>query len=68
MRLYVESNFLLEIVLDQEQSDYCRDILDASLRGTIELGIPAFSVLESYHALDGSIRAVPRFMATFRLN
>ena len=53
MRLYVESNFLLEIVLDQEQSEYCRDILDASLRGTIELGIPAFSVLESYHALDG---------------
>lgn len=51
MRVYVETNFVLECVLGQEQSQSCTAILTLATDGLIELVIPAFSVIEPYQRL-----------------
>lgn len=52
MNLYVESNFVLELVFEQEQTVVCRDLL--SLHGTkVTICIPGFSLLEPQYALYG---------------
>ena len=51
MRLYVETNFVLEMVLGQEQVGACERILSAMEIGAVELVLPAFSVMEPYRRL-----------------
>ena len=51
MRLYVETNFVLEMVLGQEQVGACERILTAMEIGAVELVLPAFSVMEPYRRL-----------------
>jgi predicted nucleic acid-binding protein len=51
MRVYVESNFVLELVLEQEQHLACAEIVRLAEAGTIELVIPAFGLLEPYMTL-----------------
>lgn len=46
MRVYVESNFVLELAFQQEQFDSCVLILEAAQRNIIELTIPAYSLVE----------------------
>jgi hypothetical protein len=51
MRVYVESNFLLEIVRQQEQSDSASELLEFARQGRLELAVPAFSLTEPYWTL-----------------
>lgn len=50
-RLYVESNFVLELVLAQEQSEYCENLLQAAEAGDIELVLPSFCLGEPLETL-----------------
>jgi len=51
MIVYVESNYIIELVLQQEQFKSCSAILDLAEKGKIELIIPAFCFTEIYEAL-----------------
>ncbi len=62
MRVYVESNFVLEIVLEQEQHQACKEVLALATNQTIELVLPAFALLEPYESMvrderDGKVLA-----------
>lgn len=48
MRVYVESNFVLEVALRQEEHEACERILQYAARSQIELVIPAWSLAEPY--------------------
>jgi predicted nucleic acid-binding protein len=52
LRIYAETNFLLEYVFDQEQSRSCKNILSMVELGVAELVIPAFSVGEAFGPLN----------------
>ena len=46
MDVYVESNFVLELVLRQEEREAARGMLALAEGGRIDLAIPAFSLME----------------------
>ena len=48
MNVYIESNFVLEQALEQEQSESCHRLLSLSAAGSIHMVIPAFSLAEPY--------------------
>ena len=48
MTVYVESNFVLEIALGQEQSEAAEAILARAERGEVELAFPSFSLSEPF--------------------
>lgn len=50
-RLYVESNFVLELAFAQEQSTYCEELLEAAEHSQIELVVPAFCLAEPLETL-----------------
>jgi predicted nucleic acid-binding protein len=51
VNVYVESNFVLELALLQEQHASCEEILQRSEAGSIQLVIPAYSIAEPYETL-----------------
>lgn len=51
MNVYVESNFVLELALLQEQSKSCEEILGLAEDGRIQLVVPAYSLIEPYETL-----------------
>jgi len=51
MNIYVESNFVLELALLQEQHASCEDILRLCEAGNARLVIPAYSLIEPYETL-----------------
>jgi predicted nucleic acid-binding protein len=51
MTVYVESNFVLEHALQQEQSDSCDAIVNLAATARISLVIPAFSLAEPHQTL-----------------
>lgn len=51
MTVYIESNFVLEQALQQEQSEACDEILILAASGAVSLVIPAFSLAEPHQAL-----------------
>lgn len=51
MRVYVETNFVLELALDQEQCASCREILVLARSKQVELLVPAFCLSEPYAKL-----------------
>ncbi|HLE84309.1 MAG TPA: PIN domain-containing protein [Thermoanaerobaculia bacterium] len=51
MNVYVETNFVLELALIQEQQGSCEEILKLSEEGRIGLVIPAYAVVEPYETL-----------------
>ena len=51
MRVYAESNFVLEIVLEQEQHQACEDLMQLAAARSIELVLPAFALLEPYQTI-----------------
>lgn len=51
MNIYVESNFVLELALLQEQHASCEEILCLSEAGRVQLIIPAYSIAEPYETL-----------------
>lgn len=48
MIVYVESNFVLELALRQEEHEACQQILRGAETGRIQLVVPAFSLAEPY--------------------
>jgi predicted nucleic acid-binding protein len=53
MTVYVESNFVVEHALQQEEYESCDRIVRLASRGSIELVIPAFSLAEPHLAIAG---------------
>jgi hypothetical protein len=51
MNVYVESNFVLEQALEQEQCESCQRLIEIAAAGSIRLVIPAFSLAEPYITL-----------------
>jgi hypothetical protein len=51
MNVYVESNFVLERALEQEQSESCGKLIELAGAGAVHVFIPAFSLSEPYIAL-----------------
>lgn len=51
MNVYVESNFVLELALLQEQHASCEEVLRLSEIGSVYLVIPAYSIAEPYETL-----------------
>ena len=51
MNVYVESNFVLELALLQEQHAACESILQLCEAGELRLVLPAYSLAEPYEAL-----------------
>lgn len=51
MNIYVETNFILELVFQQEQFTSCQEILDLAEAGRISLVIPAYSLVEPHEKL-----------------
>ena len=51
MDVYVESNFVLELALFQEQYESCQELLDLAETNKIHLIVPAFSLAEPYKTL-----------------
>ena len=51
MNVYVESNFVLELALLQEQSDSCERILGLAETDGVHLVIPAYCLAEPYEVL-----------------
>jgi hypothetical protein len=48
MNVYVESNFVLEHALEQEDCDSCAEIIRLAAAGELTLIIPAFSLAEPH--------------------
>ena len=51
MDVYVESNFVLELALLQEQHKSCQELFDLAEAKRIRLIVPAFSLAEPYETL-----------------
>lgn len=51
MDVYVETNFVLELALLQEQQQSCQKLLDLAEARRINLILPAFSLTEPYETL-----------------
>jgi hypothetical protein len=51
MNVYVESNFVLEQALEQEQCESCKELVRIASAGSILLVVPAFSLAEPHIAL-----------------
>ena len=56
MIVYIESNFVLELALEQEQHAACSSILARCKTGKVKLVIPAFSIAEPYQTLGRRFR------------
>jgi predicted nucleic acid-binding protein len=52
VNIYVESNFVLEVALAQEQHESCESILALCAANRAQLLIPAFSIAEPYQTLE----------------
>ena len=52
MTVYVETNFVLEIVFSQEQSPACLKILALAERRQISLVLPAYCLLEPFETIN----------------
>ena len=51
MNIYIESNFVLELALVQEQEASCENLLQVCEAGRAKLIIPAYSLVEPYETL-----------------
>ena len=74
MNVYVETNFVLELALLQEQSTSCENILRLCEENRVQLIVPAYSLAEPYETLtrrqkqrkrmkeefDGELRQIAR--------
>ena len=57
MNIYVETNFVLELVFQQEQFVSCEQILQLSESDSIQLIIPAYSLAEPHEKLIRQARS-----------
>jgi predicted nucleic acid-binding protein len=61
MRVYVETNFVLELALAQEQSESCRSILSHCRAADAELIVPTYCLVEPLETLTRRGRERRRF-------
>jgi len=61
MRVYVETNFILELALAQEQSESCKAILSHCRDADAELIVPGYSLVEPLETLTRRGRDRRRF-------
>lgn len=66
MTVYVESNFVLEHSLQQEECDSCAEIIRLAGNGRITLAIPAFSLAEPHIAIAGKEKVRARLSYELR--
>jgi len=66
MTVYVESNFVLEQSLQQEESDSCAELIDLASKGRILLAVPAFSLAEPHVAISAKEKARSRLSNDLR--
>lgn len=66
MTVYIESNFVLEQSLQQEECDSCAEIIDLASRGRVRLAVPAFSLAEPHVAILGKEKARSRLSNDLR--
>jgi hypothetical protein len=66
MTVYVESNFVLEQSLQQEECDSCAELIDLASKGRILLAVPAFSLAEPHVAILGKEKARTRLSNDLR--
>ena len=66
MTVYVESNFVLEQALQQEQWDACNEIQQLAVSGGVSLVVPAFSLAEPHQALSLKAKARNRLSNELR--
>jgi predicted nucleic acid-binding protein len=52
LRVYAESNFVLELTLEQEDAAACEEVLDLATQGALRLAIPAFALVEPFSTLE----------------
>ncbi len=53
MTVFVETNFVLEHALEQEQYEHCEALIRLAANSSIRLMVPAFSLAEPHIALSG---------------
>ena len=56
MKVYVETNFVLELALEQPQHAECEEILRLAESKSVKIALPAFSFFESARKLERSHR------------
>jgi hypothetical protein len=66
MTVYVESNFVLEQALQQEECDSCAAIIDLASKSLISLTVPAFSLAEPHVAIAAKEKARSRLSNDLR--
>jgi hypothetical protein len=66
MTVYVESNFVLEQSLQQEECDSCAEFIDLAAKGRNMLAVPAFSLAEPHVAILGKEKARSRLSNDLR--
>lgn len=57
MNIYVETNFVLELVFEQEQCESCEQILQLCEAGQASLIVPAYSLAEPHEKLSRQSRS-----------
>ncbi|MBZ5675613.1 MAG: PIN domain-containing protein [Acidobacteriia bacterium] len=66
MTVYVESNFVLEQSLEQEEGESCAEVIELASNGRITLAVPAFSLAEPHVAIMGKEKARSRLSNDLR--
>ena len=66
MTVYVESNFVIEHALQQEECDSCTEFIEMASTGRIFLVVPAFSLAEPHVAIAGKEKARSRLSNDLR--
>jgi predicted nucleic acid-binding protein len=51
MKVYVEANFVLEAVFEQEEHQACAELMELAASKSIELAVPSYALLEPYERL-----------------
>jgi hypothetical protein len=51
VNVFVESNFVIEVALEQREAPSCEALLQLAEEGTIRLLLPAYSLIEPHETL-----------------
>ena len=68
MNIYVETNFVLELVFEQEQHTSCEQILALCESGRSRLIIPAYCLAEPHEKLKGRQEVVENYSKILKRN
>lgn len=68
MNVYVESNFVLEHALEQEECETCTEIIRLASEGRLKLVIPAFSLAEPHQAISAKAKTRSRLGEDLRVH